>query len=1116
VDTNGSITEEAQRGFDLEIGHALPNVSFVDSSKIYGGVYHFTGDDTETVNGWRTRITADVTPWMQLGARYQTDTVRGGQGFLEATFRLPGKASKRAHGLRARLDESPERDIDIVTGTKVTSGRKTPVENATTGNTQRVLHVDNAAASGGDGSVENPFNTLAAAQSAQAAYDVIYINRGNGTTAGYDAGLDITATGVQVIGSGTDFIYDQGRFTSPLTGTTAIGATVLRAAGLAPVITNTSGAGHGVYVTADDVTVAGVSTQNTSGKGVYFFNNGNSWNSATVDDVIVNNSVDEGIYILADAGASITNARVMNSQVNNTTGALPTGIEIAANGAGSVIDDATFSGNMLAGNTQFGIYGLAANGGRIKNIETHSNRVEGSTGFAAIQIEASDSGSYIDETYNYNNLLTGNARGINVTAEDNGSIGIGSVTQNTALNSITSGSNFAATTAGATSRIETAILRNNYLNGTSGNGVRAGITAIGGSIGDISIENNQIFNHNGNSVVADMTSAAAPVNTFDSALIKNNYVYGGTGQGIYVLSRGTIDSITIDSNQTYNKTNSGIRIDVNLSGTITEAQILNNTSSSNIEKGIYIEGITGNITNMDVTGNSIASNGSSGIEYNISSNSVTSEANFTNNQVTNSGSRGIFANISSASTVGTLTMQNNTTTGSLATNVGNGLHVSVNDSGSVLTTANITGNTSSNNVLNGFRLSTTDDGLITNSTISDNSFSGNRAAGLRVLATTGGDFTNVTLNNNTANNNTGASTSSICTGSLGICVGADSPGSTIGTAILTGNTTNSNGSNGLRISNNNATITSITVNTHTANSNAANGILARAESGGTYGSIAINNSTANSNQGGGSSSCTSGMGICVEAIDVGTNINSVTLNTNTTNSNTGDGQRVQAFTSANITTVSVTGGSATLNGSDGLEFSARDSGTIGTANASNYTASSNVSRGIRLAVGVNTGNGTISNATLTNTTTNSNGVHGISIVADNSGAILNTTITGAIANSNTSDGLNIDVNNSASASISVLNSDFTNNTVNGVDMDDDSSTGASGFVIDLGGGTLSSTGGNRIFNNGSQDISFDMDGAQLKAENNWWGVGTGLTGAETNANSGTIDADPFLATDPRP
>ena len=98
------------------------------------------------------------------------------------------------------------------------------------------------------------------------------------------------------------------------------------------------------------------------------------------------------------------------------------------------------------------------------------------------------------------------------------------------------------------------------------------------------------------------------------------------------------------------------------------------------------------------------------------------------------------------------------------------------------------------------------------------------------------------------------------------------------------------------------------------------------------------------------------------------------------------------------------------------------------------------------------------------------------------------------------------------AALSLQHSTATGNAQNGVFVDDDS-TG--NFVVDLGGGALDGTGGNRIFGNTGNDLRVDLDGGELSAENNWWGDPSGLDPANVQLDSGsTVDASPALTSDP--
>lgn len=321
IDTDATILEEAQHGLDLEVGLELgQHVDFVkdhtDSFRLYGGGYYFDGPNTEDVAGWRVRASADITPNIQVGAQFQRDDVRGSQGFLEATFRFPfdSKQSYRAQGLRARLDDSPERDIDIVTGEVVSDpGSRVPVLNKATGQEQEVLHVDNTAAGGGDGSVETPFNTLSDAEAAASAHSVIYVHRGDGTSTNQDQGITLNQTGQQLIGTGTAFLYDQGRFTTP-TGASP-SSIVIAPASAAPTIGNINAGQDGVLVTANNITVAGLNVDNAGtgrdGIVVRADGAGASARDVTIHDVTTQNAR-MGIY-LHGANSGALSAKVERS-----------------------------------------------------------------------------------------------------------------------------------------------------------------------------------------------------------------------------------------------------------------------------------------------------------------------------------------------------------------------------------------------------------------------------------------------------------------------------------------------------------------------------------------------------------------------------------------------------------------------------------------------------------------------------------------------------------------------------------------------------------------------------------------------------------------------------------
>lgn len=365
VDTNGTLVEESLDGFDLELGMELgQDIPFIekhtDSLRVYGGAYVFEGEYTERISGWRTRIAADITSDFQIGARFQHDDERGSQGFLEATIRFPfgAKKSFRKEGLRARMDESPERDIDIVTGEVVTDpGDRIPVVNKETGQTQQVIHVDNSAAAGGDGSAERPYNTLSDAENAAWVNSIIYVHEGTGTDLNQDSGIQLNYSGQQLIGSGVNFYYDSASFT------TANGSTpssiLLAEATSAPVISNAGDVA--VRVNSVNSMVAGIEVENAD-HGILT----RIGDNITISDVTIHDMTSIGVLVVPRNGAQMKNATLRNVTVYN---AANHGIFIGANGDGAQLDYLSASNITVYDSGSYGVNIQANNGGSIGTLE---------------------------------------------------------------------------------------------------------------------------------------------------------------------------------------------------------------------------------------------------------------------------------------------------------------------------------------------------------------------------------------------------------------------------------------------------------------------------------------------------------------------------------------------------------------------------------------------------------------------------------------------------------------------------------------------------------------------------------------------------------------------------
>ena len=376
VNTDQSVVEEALPGVDIEIGFKVPFMdALTDTTRLYAGGYHFKGDQAENVTGWRTRIDSVITPDISLGARFQHDDERGSQGFLEASLRFPFGTRQRyqQQGLRARLDESPVRDIDIVAGESfVDDGLDKPLLNATTGASQNIIHVDNTAVSGGDGSNEARFNTLAAAETAAGPNDLIYLHRGDGTTTGQDAGIILDDPGQMLVGGGADLTFDSTRFKTA--NNQAVTGVVIPASG-APLITHSAGPGVKITDGGDDVLVSGVTVdgdgtsigigitsqgnnvtiknnqvKNANGNNIRISPLGSDTITTLVQNNILTNGNNRGFAAIVNSGTLILNL-VNNTATNNVV----SGYEIRTGSISGNIT-ATLSGNTSSGNAISGFH----------------------------------------------------------------------------------------------------------------------------------------------------------------------------------------------------------------------------------------------------------------------------------------------------------------------------------------------------------------------------------------------------------------------------------------------------------------------------------------------------------------------------------------------------------------------------------------------------------------------------------------------------------------------------------------------------------------------------------------------------------------------------------------
>ncbi len=572
VNTDQAVVEEALPGLDLEIGTRLNFLDGVtDSTRVYAGAYHFEGDRAEDVTGYRARIAADITSDIQVGARYQKDDVRGFQAYLEATVRFPFDAKKsfQEEGLRSRLDESPERDIDIVSNEAVLDdGIDQLVLNANSGVTQNVLHVNNTAGGGGDGSIEMPYNTLLAAQTAATTNDLIYVHRGDGTTTGQDTGVTLDDDGQMLVGSGTNLVYDRNRFRTSNNATIESGLLVEKKTEN-PIITN--GAGNGVDVSsADNILLSGFTVDGASAHGVYALNSEN----LIIDTISSNNNTIDGVNVEVDA-TNIDQFSIVGSSLNNNT---ERGLSFLTSNSGTS-NQVNISNNIANENTLQGIRFQSRDvGSRIEKINLINNVTNTNTSFGAFGVASID--SVIEEVNVVNNVMNSNGRGLQLNAQSAGTINIANVIGNTAKNNTTQGLLVQSNNAG--SFVGKANFINNLVEDSSNDGIQVWARDSG-----ILNESNIINNEVSGSAIRGIYALAQTSGNLNKVDITGNTSTGNDTTGITarVLDDSDISQLVISRNNITGNTTFGVALsDENAASTI----------SADLGGGVF-GGVGGNI-----------------------------------------------------------------------------------------------------------------------------------------------------------------------------------------------------------------------------------------------------------------------------------------------------------------------------------------------------------------------------------------------------------------------------------------------------------------------------------------------------------------------------------------
>lgn len=659
VATRTTFFEQSYANYNFEVATPLPGLARYGFD-IGAGMYFLNavGKGGEIV-GTSVRTQAQVTEDLWINGTYTYDSQFNSQFSLNMELTLPdGPPSRwfRRNPVQAALTATALRNYRIAVSNEnqiTTEVLKNPGGGGNAGQAITVAFIDPNQLDAGDGSLANPFMSLADYMSHSDAerrkFDILYVRRRDDQT---DFNLNTTVTlldyqkmlgdGVLPNGSRPTLVSGQGSVALPGTN------------GPLPFLSNSAALGSPVITLHNANEVSGFTID---GSGTASGIVGTGIDSFNIHDVFIQN-VTDGIVISSNTTPNLTSSVqnygvIQNVSVEAFTGAFdePTNTGIQIKHEAGVLDLLVrnntvkkFKGEDINGNLVLDPSEDANSNGIIdfgedKNFNNHLDRAEDVNG-----------NSVIDAGYGISISATGGT----INAFD-----LADITRPTGItaNTFDQNGNGLNVVAFAGSQINASVTNNTATGGTDANGQAFAITADAGTITLYDLANNVgsggagdglvlTNRNNGTLVFANSTTTTA------SAFAGNSYT-GNGGDGLKIVADNA--SLTIDSLSGLvfnNNSGDGLELQVKNGGTLTVDQPIVNTSFTNngqnglnlnADSGTIAVNIGGSVSTNGVlqdAGNVFTNNGQSGIRLAATAGGVI-DTSILNNTITSNSADGI-------------------------------------------------------------------------------------------------------------------------------------------------------------------------------------------------------------------------------------------------------------------------------------------------------------------------------------------------------------------------------------------------------------------------------------------------------------------------------------------
>lgn len=628
--------EQAYHGFDTEVGGPFPVLGRYGLNG-YVGFYYFTGANSSDFTGVSGRIQAQLNEDLSLGVTVTDDHTFGTNTQIQVVATLPdGTPNRWLRPLRVydRMFQPVNRNYRAIVSTIYDTDQILAI-NPKDDLPYFVDHINPNALVSGDGSTENPFNSLAnytANEADKPGVDIIYVQpRLDGSSANLNTGITLL-TGQRLLSTSVQHMVEtpqgfielggfMGGAAPVLTNSTgdvvvfADGANCLEVSGF--TITGSTGF-NGISGTNNSFVMINNNTVQGADTGVLLTNLSGTFAAGTessfIDNTFSGNSVD-GLAVINDGAAALDVLVLDNIASNNGRD----GILLTADN-GSVLSG-LIDGNLASGNSRAGIH-LTSDSG-VLNFndpldadsprQISNNTVQNNTG-SGIRVDVS--GTAAADLLIIDNTATSNQNGIYVTRTDTADL-------NVVLSGNTTGSNTGAGVAfdigGAAAPPVTITTQDTLYENNVGDGLR--ISGTDSAVVNFS-SLRDIFRSNGgngltvtsdlNSTVnAVITNATGQQNTNGAAFLSN----GNSTLNVTLLT-DALDPDFIGQTVFENNGQNGVLVESKLQSTL-NFFVSDSVFRNNAGDGLHVARYDQSDMSVVVLDSEFTLNTSDGLEYNF-------------------------------------------------------------------------------------------------------------------------------------------------------------------------------------------------------------------------------------------------------------------------------------------------------------------------------------------------------------------------------------------------------------------------------------------------------------------------------------------------------------------